>query len=105
MVNSWVDPRLPSAELVALYARHADVDFSREILQWEPRHLQLLPAPPCGWCDVGTPERLATILWKLHSSNDRRETRTPEWDAFSLAAAFARMQTASSEQRAYEGLQ
>jgi mannose-1-phosphate guanylyltransferase len=104
VVNSWVDPRLPSAELVALYARHADVDFSREILQREPRHLQLLPVAPCGWCDVGTPERLATTLWELHSSNDRRETRTPESDVFSLATAFARVQTASSEQHAYEGL-
>lgn len=105
VVNSWVDTRLPSADLIALYATHADVDFSREILQREPRYLQLLPVPPCGWCDVGTPERLATTLWQLHPSNDRRETRTPASDAFSLATAFARMLTASSVQRGYEGLQ
>jgi len=34
------------------------VDFSRDVLQRSPSHLRLLAVPPCGWTDLGTPERL-----------------------------------------------
>jgi hypothetical protein len=69
IVEYWPDPRVPSAELASLYTRHPAIDFSRDVLQKHPDRLQFLTIPPCGWSDVGTPERLAGILWSLRSRN------------------------------------
>jgi mannose-1-phosphate guanylyltransferase len=67
VVDYWPNSRVPSAELVALYDRHPTLDFSRDVLQNHPSRMQCLTVPPCGWSDVGTPARLATILWSLRS--------------------------------------
>ncbi|MEA3151921.1 MAG: mannose-phosphate guanylyltransferase [Gammaproteobacteria bacterium] len=65
IVEYWPDSRVPSAELMSLYGRHPILDFSRDILQEHPSHLQFLTVPPCGWSDVGTPARLAmTLSWQ-----------------------------------------
>jgi hypothetical protein len=55
------DPeRDPSLE--ALYARLPSADFSRDVLQPGAADLDVLPVPPCGWNDLGTPERVAQCL-------------------------------------------
>jgi len=59
IVARWSDSRIPSAELASLYAHHPAFDFSTDVLQKHPHSLQFLTVPPCGWNDVGTPERLA----------------------------------------------
>jgi mannose-1-phosphate guanylyltransferase len=37
------------------------MDFSRDLLARSMRRLRVLAVPPCGWTDLGTPERLR--LW------------------------------------------
>jgi mannose-1-phosphate guanylyltransferase len=59
-------PRRPLADraraLRDLYARLAPRDFSRHLLAGAEDRLAVLPVPPCGWTDLGTPERLAQVL-------------------------------------------
>lgn len=50
------------AQLAATYERLPDIDFSRDILSHHTSMLRVLPVPPCGWTDLGTPERVAEIL-------------------------------------------
>ncbi len=45
-----------------LYRRLPQIDFSRDILPGQERHLRVLPVPPCGWSDLGTPEHVARAL-------------------------------------------
>jgi mannose-1-phosphate guanylyltransferase len=85
IVEYWADLRNPGAELGRLYSRHPKVDFSRDVLQRHPEHLQFLTVIPCGWSDVGTPERLANTLWSLRVPEGHSVTT----GALSLAGAFA----------------
>ena len=43
----------------ALYARLPTLDFSRDVLQEVDAGLRVLAVPPCGWVDLGTPDRVA----------------------------------------------
>jgi mannose-1-phosphate guanylyltransferase len=45
-----------------LYRTLPDIDFSRHVLQGAEPSLRVLPAPACGWSDLGTPERVALTL-------------------------------------------
>lgn len=53
--GEWPDP----LALERTYASLAPVDFSRDVLQPCAGHLRLLAVPPCGWTDLGSPDRLA----------------------------------------------
>jgi len=52
----------------------AERDFGRDVLERDPSRLRLVPVPPCGWTDLGTPARLASwlerhrdaIFWREH---------------------------------------
>jgi mannose-1-phosphate guanylyltransferase len=90
IVEYWPNCRMPSADLVSLYDRYATVNFSREVLQKHPRHLQFLTVPPCGWSDVGTPARLAAALWSLRSRTRQGAATQLPAHAFSLGTAFDR---------------
>lgn len=46
------------AALERAYEALPHVDFSRGVLQGSAAHLRVLAVPPCGWVDLGTPERL-----------------------------------------------
>lgn len=48
--------------LANLYARLPSHDLSREILEPSVGRLWVVPVPPCGWTDLGTPERVARCL-------------------------------------------
>jgi mannose-1-phosphate guanylyltransferase len=48
-----------AAALAALYARLPPLDFSADLLAGSEEALVTLPVAPCGWTDLGTPERLA----------------------------------------------
>lgn len=41
-----------------LYRTLPSLDFSRELLERCTDHLSVVPVPPCGWSDLGTPARL-----------------------------------------------
>jgi mannose-1-phosphate guanylyltransferase len=85
ITKRWPDPQVPSPDLLNFYASHADVDFSRDILQRQPARLQMLMVPPCGWNDIGTPARLASTPTQSH------DNLAPDLQAspFNLAAAFS----------------
>jgi hypothetical protein len=87
IVEYWADLRNPCAELGRLYSRHPKVDFSRDVLQTHPERLQFLTVIPCGWNDVGTPERLAIMRWSLRPP----EGASAPTGAFRLASAFDRL--------------
>jgi hypothetical protein len=70
VVDEWLDPRVPSAKLISLYAGQPVGDFSRDVLRRQPARLQSATLPPCGWKDVGTPVRLVTTLWALRSQDE-----------------------------------
>jgi len=48
-----------SPSLDAVYERLPTRDVSRDLFPAAISHLRVTVAPPCGWTDLGTPERLA----------------------------------------------
>jgi len=65
LARAW-DARLPEADAVReAYARLEISDFSRDVLERSTDSLRVLPVPPCGWSDLGTPERLARCTARL----------------------------------------
>lgn len=45
-----------------LYRRLDHLDFSRHVIEGAERSLRVLAVPACGWCDLGTPNRVAATL-------------------------------------------
>ena len=48
--------------VAGLYRKLPIIDFSRDIVPGQESALGTLPAPPCGWSDLGTPKRVAEAL-------------------------------------------
>jgi mannose-1-phosphate guanylyltransferase len=44
--------------LEKLHATAPCLDFGRDLLEPSEQSLRLVPVPPCGWADLGTPARL-----------------------------------------------
>jgi len=61
------DPRTRAARLAAAYESLSANDFSRDVLQGNEGRLRLELVPPCGWTDLGTPDRLRSCLESLES--------------------------------------
>lgn len=58
-----VRPESSSAEALAeLYETLPNADFSRSVLAALAVELRVVAVPPCGWMDLGTPERIARCL-------------------------------------------
>ncbi len=55
----------PKEDLETLYESLPTIDFSQDILERNSDHLWVHQVPPCGWSDLGTPEK---ILCLLHNS-------------------------------------
>ncbi len=51
-----------AARIAALYEELDSTDFSRDLLQGSEERLRLEVVPPCGWTDLGTPERVEACL-------------------------------------------
>jgi len=49
-------------DLHDLYDAVETADFSRDVLQQAEPRLLVMRVPPCGWSDLGTPERLRAFL-------------------------------------------
>jgi mannose-1-phosphate guanylyltransferase len=54
----------PNQLLPELYEGIPAADFSRSILQKCDDRVHVLAVPPCGWTDLGTPERVAACVEK-----------------------------------------
>jgi mannose-1-phosphate guanylyltransferase len=52
----------PHQVLLRLYDQLPTVDFSRRVLQLLNERLRVLAVPPCGWTDLGTPQRLLECI-------------------------------------------
>jgi mannose-1-phosphate guanylyltransferase len=74
--------------IVELYDRLPDLDFSRDILEGNERHLRVIKVPPCGWSDLGTPTRVGETLRR--SAIDPRPSASPAY--LNLAAQHARLE-------------
>ena len=48
-------------EVRRLYEALPSMDLSRDVLQRATAFLSVVRVPPCGWSDLGTPERLLTV--------------------------------------------
>lgn len=72
--------------LADCYAALEPVDFSRDLLQGAEARLAVLPVPPCGWSDLGTPERVVERLRMLASL---RRLRPPAAGVPALTLAMA----------------
>jgi mannose-1-phosphate guanylyltransferase len=44
--------------LDAFYRTAAPLDFSHDVLEVQATRLQVLRLPPCGWTDLGSPQRV-----------------------------------------------
>lgn len=55
--SSWVD-----SGLADFYHSIPCCDFSKDVLESAVDELWVSPVPPCGWSDLGTPERLEAHL-------------------------------------------
>lgn len=58
VTEEWPEP----AALDRVYGQLPQIDFSRDVLQPSATHLRVLAVPPCGWTDLGTPDRLERWL-------------------------------------------
>jgi mannose-1-phosphate guanylyltransferase len=53
-----------SHSLARLYAELPDLDFARHVLSAAGNRLGVLPLPPCGWTDLGTPPRVREWMFR-----------------------------------------
>jgi len=51
--------------LPRFYARLPHVDFASQVLERSAGLFHVLPVPPCGWADLGTPERVTECARRL----------------------------------------
>lgn len=56
-----------------LYQDLPEMDFSRDLLQWQEANCQVLAVPHCGWSDLGTPRRVAATLQHLPQDTSLRD--------------------------------
>jgi mannose-1-phosphate guanylyltransferase len=58
------------SNLLGLYERIPSRDLSKDVLEPSISSLWVVPVAPCGWSDLGTPERLARCLesHRVHAS-------------------------------------
>jgi mannose-1-phosphate guanylyltransferase len=58
--------------LPRFYDRLPHVDFARRVLEHSQGRFHVLPVPPCGWADLGTPERVTECVrrWSCLHAED-----------------------------------
>lgn len=74
LADAWARPLSErDGAIEALYGALPSADFSRDLLQGSEDWLDVLEVPPCGWTDLGTPDRVAKCLLE----SDGRPARGP----------------------------
>ena len=77
-------------DLQRLYEGLPTVDFSRLVLEQSQEGVHVLPVPPCGWTDLGTPRRVSECAARYgcpHSNSGNDFVREPEGDLAPLPTA------------------
>jgi mannose-1-phosphate guanylyltransferase len=77
------------ASIESVYQNLKTVDFSRDVLQGKESVLKVLTVPHCGWTDLGTPDRVGSILERLTAAEIARYPYFPAH--VSLADQYFRM--------------
>lgn len=91
MRQALADERDPARELAALYERLPTLDFSHDLLgEGALLPLRVLPVPPCGWSDLGTPECVARVLAHLPEIDVPHRRRRETGATVNLASNFYR---------------
>ena len=62
--------------LLSLYDKLPTVDFSRRVLQSADANVHVLPVPPCGWTDLGTPQRVSECVERNSCANAHPDCHT-----------------------------
>ncbi|MEX2205624.1 MAG: sugar phosphate nucleotidyltransferase [Myxococcota bacterium] len=62
------------AALATAYATLEPTDFSRAVLERVPQRLGVIAVPPCGWSDLGTPDRISHVLSARGNQRGARPT-------------------------------
>jgi mannose-1-phosphate guanylyltransferase len=78
-----------SEGLAEYYRRLSPADFSRDLLQGAEAGLRLASAPPCGWNDLGTPERVAACIGRMPHARSAAAVLPGRADRVDLAHALA----------------
>lgn len=60
--------------LLSLYDQLPTVDFSQRVLEKADPDVYVLPVPPCGWTDLGTPQRVSECV--MQNSRSTRFAKT-----------------------------
>jgi mannose-1-phosphate guanylyltransferase len=84
-------PPVGDASLRAVYQQLPSLDFSRDLLEPQANRLQVLAVPPCGWNDLGTPQRVVETLRQLPADFQRSEALPLPAAALSLAEQISPM--------------
>ena len=88
--------------LQLLYSKLPNLDLSRDLLQSHHEQLRVLPVPPCGWTDLGTPERVARCLERVTTEPPPKRVPIGGSDLpLDLATAVSRNAQASSAPHSY----
>jgi mannose-1-phosphate guanylyltransferase len=61
-LRAAMHPSAPTDALIHAYAGLDSFDFCRDVLEGLEPLLGVLPVPPCGWSDLGTPDRVEHCL-------------------------------------------
>ncbi len=93
-------PEERADELLAVYDGFAPADFSREIVQGSEAHLRVLEVPPCGWTDLGTPQRVSECLRMGHYGRMAPSLSDDTPVLFERLSAIRRQNRALRRQRA-----
>ena len=78
--------------LAALYEHLPSIDFSRDIVAGQEAVLRVLAVPPCGWSDLGTPQRVEEALRRGPQCAPRTSPPCAGGAWLSLAAQHHRLQ-------------
>lgn len=84
--------------LVDMYERFPTLDFSRDLLEHSADALRVVTVPPCGWSDLGTPQRVVETLRRLTLAQHERyalHDRPPSASHINLAAQHALLERSS----------
>ncbi len=74
-----------------LYDELPSIDFSRTVAQGAEDSMRVITAPACGWSDLGTPQRVAETLRRLHLERLERPAAPALLPPFMSGSAFVNL--------------
>jgi mannose-1-phosphate guanylyltransferase len=95
VIESTTGDALRQSRLRQLYDRLPALDFSRDVVEQCTVPLRVLVVPPCGWSDLGTPQRVGEAVSRERAASDSSPPAALHARGFlDLAAQHARLRVA-----------